>query len=270
MKTRYLLLVFFFLICFQQEIYSQFGFSHEVGIINGPVTFYSDFGVRNDIETNLGNVGYGVGLIHYINFSYRADCNCYTRDTYFNDHFKLRNEIDYHKTNFDHFGIWVDPDRQSTFANQLRAMKGSSTVFDIGSQLEYFPFSIRRFSATPGSFAPFISFGVHWVNFDPEVYSELGALDTPITVSGGDGKYYGSFQQEPDSTWSVVWSFGIRYKLTIMSDLMLDGRWQYYFSNWVDGLNPSLENNGGRVPVPENKANDWIYWLNFGYIYYIN
>ena len=49
---------------------------------------------------------------------------------------------------------------------------------------------------------------------------------------------------------------------------MLDSRWEYYFSDKVDGLDPSFENNG-IVPVPENKANEWIYWLNIGYIYYI-
>ena len=101
MNARILLLVFLLLAISQQEVYSQLGFSHEVGLITGPVAFYSDYGVRNDFETNAGNVGVGVGLIHYINFSYRADCNCYTRDKYFNDHFKIRNEIDYHKTNLN-------------------------------------------------------------------------------------------------------------------------------------------------------------------------
>jgi hypothetical protein len=96
------------------------------------------------------------------------------------------------------------------------------------------------------------------VSFDPEVYSELGELNTPITTPP---KYFDSFQQSGDSTWSVVMSVGIRYKLGPLSDLMLDSRWQYYFSNWVDGLNPD---------VPENKANDWIYWLNIGYIYYLD
>ena len=266
MNTRILLLVFLFLVSAKQEVYSQLGFSHEVGIITGPVTFYSDFGVRNDFETNIGNVGIGVGLIHYLNFSYRADCNCYTRDLYFNDHFKIRNEIDYHKTNFDHFGKWVDPDRTSLTADQLRAMKGSSTVFDIGSQIEYFPLSIRDFAAGAYKIAPFMSVGVHWVSFDPEVYSEIGALNTPISTPP---KYFNGFQQEGDSTWSIVASAGIRYKLSPLSDLMLDSRWQFYFSDWVDGLNPTEDNNQNRA-VPENKANDWLYWLNLGYIYYLD
>lgn len=266
MNTRLFVLVFLLFAFSKQSVHSQFGFSHEIGVIAGPVAFYSDYGVRNDFETNIGNVGFGVGIIHYLNFSYRADCNCYTKDTYFNDHFKVRSEIDYHVTNFEHLGKWVDPDRVTLTAEQLRAMKGSTRVFDLGAQLEFFPLSIRDFAAGAYKFAPFGSFGVHWVSFDPEVFSELGPLNTPITTPP---KYINGFQQEGDSTWSIVMSAGVRYKLTEMSDLMLDARWQYYFSNWVDGLNPQEEFNGGR-PVPENKANDWIFWLNFGYIYYLD
>ena len=62
MNTRILLLVFLFFALIRQEVYSQFGFSHEIGVITGPVVFYSDFGVRNDFETNIGNVGFGVGI----------------------------------------------------------------------------------------------------------------------------------------------------------------------------------------------------------------
>ncbi|MBT8255609.1 MAG: glutamate dehydrogenase [Bacteroidia bacterium] len=266
MNTKILLVVFLFFAVAKQQVMSQLGFSHEIGAITGPIAFYSDYGQRYDFETNVGNVGFGIGLIHYLNFSYRADCNCYTRDTYFNDHFKVRSEIDYHKTNFDHLGKWVEADRTTITADQLRAMKGSTTVFDIGAQLEYFPLSIRDFAAGAYKIAPFGSFGVHWVSFDPEVYSELGPLNTPLTTPP---KYFNAFQQEGDSTWSIVMSTGIRYKLTVLSDLMLDARWQYYFSNWVDGLNPSFENNGV-VEVPENKANDWIFWLNVGYIYYLD
>jgi len=258
MKTRNFVLVLLIIMLSKQDGYSQFGFSHELGVITGPVVFYSDFGQRNDTETNLGNVGVGIGLIHYLNFSYRADCNCYTKDTFFNDHFKLRNEISYHKTNLEHLGKWVDPSRTSLIADQLRAMKGSTTVFDIGSQLEFFPLSIRDFAAGSYKIAPFISLGVHWVNYDPEVYSELGPLGTSITTPD---KYFDAYTNSPGTAWSVVWSAGIRYKLTTLSDLMLDSRWQHYFSNWVDGLNPD---------VPENKANDWIFWLNVGYIYYLD
>lgn len=263
MNTRIVLVVFFLLVCAKQEVYSQLGFSHELGVIIGPVALYSDYGQRNNFETNAGNVGIGIGIVHYINFAYRADCNCYSRNKYFNDHFKIRTEIDYHKTKLDFFGRWVDPDQTSFFADQLRATSGSSRVLEIGSQLEYFPLSIRDFMAHGYTLAPFISLGGHFVNYDPQITSNIFP---PLNTHP---KYINSFQQESGSTFAIVGSVGVRYKLTALSDLMLDSRWEYYFSDWVDGLNPTLENNGTR-PVPENKSNDWIYWLNLGYIYYLN
>ena len=263
MNTRKLLLVFLLVFIAKQDLQAQFGFSHEIGVIAGPLAFYSDFGQRYDFETNSRNVGVGIGIIHYMNFSYRADCNCYTRDRYFNDHFKLRSELNYHITNLEHFGEFTD-DQSGVVDNQLRAMKGKSSVLQLGAQLEYFPLSIRDFAAGQYRIAPFISLGAHYVWYNPKVTSELGPLEiadgtsNPATVPF---KYYESFKQDSGSTWAMVGSVGIRYKLTVVSDLMLDSRWTYFGSNWVDGLNPD---------VPENKSNDWTYWLNVGYIYYLD
>lgn len=266
MNTRFLLMLFLLLLLALQEVYSQFGFSQEVGIIAGPLAFYSDFGERNSFETNSKNTGFGFGIVHYLNFAYRGSYSSYTRNTYFNDHFKIRTEIDYHRTELKHYGQWVAPEKTSLFADQLRAMRGSIRVIEIGKQLEYYPLSIRAYQANDNKLMPFLGLGIHYVNFKPEITSTLGKLNTPITTPD---KYYNSFQQTWGSTASLVGSVGVRYKLSQFSDLMLDSRWLYYFSDYVDGLNPSLENNGVRE-VPENKSNDWIFWLNLGYIYYIN
>lgn len=245
------------------SVQAQFGFSHEVGVIAGPVAFQSDYGVRGDAKTNLGNTGFGIGLIHYMNFAYRAECNCYAKETYFNDHFKVRSELSYNKTNLQHYGRWVDKSKTSVMAEQLRGMKGSTAVTNIGMQLEYFPFSIRQFSATPGSWGPFVSLGAQFSYYNPEAYSTLGPglgeLQTVTPV-----KYLDGVTNDAGTTWSMVGSVGTRYKLTILSDLMIDLRWQYYFSNWVDGLNPNPN------VYKENRANDWLVWLNVGYIYYLD
>ncbi|HKX85218.1 MAG TPA: hypothetical protein VJL37_01005, partial [Flavobacterium sp.] len=217
-----------------------------------------------------GNTGLGVGLVHYLNFSYRADCNCYTPETYFNDHFKLRSEISYNKTKLNHFGHWVDPDKTSIAAQQLRAMSGSTSVTNIGMQLEFYPFSIRDFTSNTGTFGPFLSLGGQFSFYKPEVGTTYGdgrllnqANIYPKYWTPSDGEAHG-FTNEKGSTWSIVSSVGSRYKLTPLSDLILDLRFQYYFSNWVDGLNPNED------LYPENKANDWNVWLNFGYIYYLD
>ena len=41
-----------------QLSYAQLGFSHEIGVIAGPIAYQSDFGVRYDFETNSGNTGF--------------------------------------------------------------------------------------------------------------------------------------------------------------------------------------------------------------------
>ena len=252
-----------FLIGFSINTNAQFGFSHEIGVIAGPVAFQSDYGERHDFSTNAGNTGYGIGLIHYLNFSYKAECNCYTPETYFNDHFKLRSELSYNKTNLQHFGQYVVPSKTSTIANQLRAMRGSTAVTNVGMQLEFFPYSIRDFTATIGSFGPFISLGAQFSYFKPTATSLLGpGLGTLPGVT--PIKYINAFDTKGSTTWSIVSSVGTRYKLTPLSDLMIDLRLQYYFSNWVDGVSPDPK------VYTENRANDWNVWLNFGYIYYLN
>ncbi|WP_220760687.1 glutamate dehydrogenase [Flavobacterium sp. UMI-01] len=264
---KYFLVLWLLLLGFSNAINAQFGFSHEVGIIAGPIAFQSDYGERYDLKTNLENSGIGIGIIHYMNFSYAAECNCYTPETYFNDHFKLRSELSYNKTDLEHSGEWVKPERTSLGANQLRAMKGSTQLTNIGMQLEYFPLSIRDFTARNGSIGPFVSLGAQFSYYNAKAYSTLGPLGTPLTtfpkyLTPSDNRPYG-FSTESNSVWSIVTSLGTRYKLTPLGDLMVDLRFQYFFSNWVDGLNPNPE------IYKENKANDWLVWFNVGYIYYL-
>ena len=243
--------------------HSQLGISHEIGVIVGPVAFQSDYGVRKDFETNAGNTGIGIGIIHYINFAYRADCNCYSTDTYFNDHFKLRSEISWNKTKLNHFGEWADNPRP--VYDKLRAHSGEANNWDIGMQLEYFPFSIRQFSATTQSWAPFVSLGAHFTSFNPKAETTFGDgninnnnnIFDPWVSSPGDDPV----KLEGGTTWSLVTSIGTRYKLSTLSDLMVDLRWQFFFNNEVDGLDHKL---------PSDKANDYLVWLNFGYIYYLD
>lgn len=280
MKAKYLLLALFFLGITHQSLKAQFGFSHEVGVIVGPILFQSDYGERNDFQTNIQNNGIGIGLVHYLNFSYQSDCNCYTRYTYFNDHFKVRNEIDYHVSNFQNLG--PEAEDQDFGGLRLREHTGKTRVFEIGTQLEYYPLSIRDFAAGATKFAPYASLGVHFVTYNPEATTGLrsdgdifGDVNNPFTPNPsdtgpaliepfgiGEGINNSGIDTRPGETFAIVWSVGTRYKLNILSDLNLDLRWHYYTDNWVDGLNPS--------PRAANRANDWIFWLNVGYIYYLD
>lgn len=247
--------------------FAQKWFSNEIGIIVGPVAFQSDFGERRDFETNSGNTGFGVGLVHFMNFEYRG--SGYAPYKYFFDHFKVRSEISWNKTNLKHFGKWVDPDRTGINADKLRAHSGETNNFDIGMQLEYFPFSLKEFSYARHAFTPFVSLGFHLTAYNPRAYTTYGDgnprnLDNYYSpwhrYSDGSIRDSKFITTEGGTAFSIVGSVGTRYKLSYYSDLLLDLRWQHYFSDRIDGLNHGL---------PSNKSNDYMVWLNVGFVHYL-
>lgn len=255
------LIIPFALLMSMQFSYSQLGFSHEVGIITGPVAYQSDFGERYDFETNAGNTGIGIGIVYYMNFDYLTNYYYYSKNNYFTDHFKVRAEISWNKTKLEHFGEWVDENRTSVSADKLRAHSGESQNWDLGVQLEYFPLSIKSFSQGQFSITPFASFGVHYVSFNPQVETSYGDQNIENASNFYPLWEPSSISNKSGTTWSLVGSIGARYKLSILSDLMVDVRVQSFFDDKTDGLDHQLASN---------KTNDWMVWLNFGYIYYFD
>lgn len=228
----------------------------EIGIVAGPVAYYSDYGLRYNLDTNTGNTGIGVGLVYYLNFAYKAECNCYAKYSYFNDHFRVRAEIDYHQGQLNHFGPISQ--KKTLGGEQLRSMIGMTRNFEIGAHLEYYPFSIRDYTAFAFRVSPYFSLGANFVGYDPHTYSKMGSLDDPNNVFH---EFRGYIDQNAGSTWGIAAGAGMRYKLTVVSDLVVNMQWRYYATDWLDGLDHDN---------PQNKYNDMMFWLNMGYIYYIN
>lgn len=265
-SLKQLALILFFIISFS-TLFAQGVFSNELGIIVGPVVHQSDFGERHDFESTAGNTGIGFGIIHFMNFEYRAGYAAYS---YFNDHFKIRSELSFNKTKLKHFGKWVDSSRTDETAEKLRAHTGESNNIDVGMQLEFFPFSLKEFSYSRYAFSPFISLGAHLTSYNPRAYTTYGNGN-----SNNLDNFYTPWYLYPDGTvrdtkfliqergfaLSIVGSVGTRYKLARLSDIMLDLRAQYFFSDKIDGLDHKL---------PSNKFNDYLIWLNVGYVHYFN
>lgn len=242
---------------------AQSSLAQEVGIIFGPVSFQSDYGQRNNFDTNVGNTGFGIGIVHFINFS--ANNN---RESFFTEHFKVRSELSFNTTKLEHFGKWVEIEKQKNLVQHLRAMHGSSTLVNLGAQMEFSPFmKIHDFENTIGSFSPYVSLGFQVSYYSTKVDSRLGTLGLPVTtypkyLTPSDGRQYG-FSSENGVVLSVTTGVGVHYKLTTMSDLMFEVRYQGFNSDWVDGLNPNKQ------LYKENKTNDSQVWFNAGYIYYL-
>lgn len=258
LNIKNLIIPFAFLLTMQLS-HSQLGFSHEVGVVAGPIAYQSDFGERYDFETNSGNIGFGIGLVYYMNFDYRSNYSYRSRDNYFRDHFKIRGEISWNKTTLNHYGTWVD--RTSTSADKLKAHSGEAQNLDLGAQLEFFPLSIKDFSYGVTSFAPYVSLGAHYVTYSPSVSTSYGDQNIDNVDNFFPSWEPGSISEKSGSTWSIVSSIGTRYNLSKMSDLVIDLRLQSFFDDKSDGLDHQLASN---------KTNDWLVWLNFGYIHYLD
>jgi hypothetical protein len=240
--------------------FSQAGITHELGVIAGRIEFRSDYGERNDSKTNFNNTGFQIALVDYMNFSYTDFAN-----DYFAEHFKVRNEFSYTKSSLQHFGQWIE--KNTIPSKQLKAMRGSTQIINLGCELEYTFVNIHDFERTSGSLAPYIAFGPQIGYYTATATSELGELGNTITTNQkylvpSDGRPHG-YSNESKMVFSVVLNVGTRYKLTSMSDLVFDVRAQYFNSDWVDGLNPN------RVLYKENKNNDWLTFIGLGYILYL-
>jgi hypothetical protein len=256
MKSRLILFCILLFAVHSQRGFAQLGISHEIGVLVGPASFFTDYGERWNLKNNIENAGFGVGLVHYMNFAYKAECNCYATDNFFNDHFKIRTEMDYFTSKLEHFGPVAS--KNNFNGELLRAMHGRSQLLEIGASLEYYPLSIRDFASFAYKFSPFVSLGVHFVYFNPDAYSDFGDLNNPKVVFP---TFIGGMDFEGGTTWAIAGSIGTRYRLNVYGDLVAEARWHYYDSDFIDGLN---------INAPQNKFNDFIFWVNIGYVYYLN
>lgn len=257
-------ILFILVICSKNDVSAQiWGNSSEFGIMAGPIFFQSDYGQRFDTKTNFGNNGFGIGIFHVTNFSHNYDQGGPNPMTFFNDHFKLKTDVSFNKSEFRHYGKWVDaPTNNVVGQNQLRAMRGNTTLFTVGTQMEYYPWSIYNsdLAISRYNLAPYVSIGVQHNWYTTKSYSMLGNVDNPAVTPV---KYLGASRSETNTVWSVSGSVGARYKIGDVSDIILDFKWQQFTNNWVDGLNPLDK------LYPENRSNDWQFWITVGYVIHI-
>jgi len=245
--------------------------SHEVGFISGSASFTTDYGQRNNFSSNVGgNVGMGVGLIYYLNFTdYRYRWN--QRTNYFTEHFRIRTELSYMAAKLDHFGKWKDA--TDTFgqltdgAKKLRAHHGKTHIINLGAQLEFHIVDIVDFGSRriPDlKWSPYLSAGAFVDFYNPSMYSDDGNWRDPgvLYPKWDINDYPWAARVTAGITMSATLGIGTRHKLGEYSDILIESRWQYFFSNYVDGLNAKQDS--------ANKYNDWLLWIHVGYVYYLN
>jgi hypothetical protein len=136
---------------------------------------------------------------------------------------------------------------------------------------------------------PYISFGLHYSFYDTQVTSNYvgprqlidhdddkfivyigednSKYDKWITKEASEAKMVdGSVNNHEQtifngkgSTFGLSAGLGLRYKVADSFNLIIDSRWQHFFSDRVDGLDASKD--------PGNKYNDTMIYVNLGIVY---
>ncbi|MGB3590655.1 MAG: glutamate dehydrogenase [Nonlabens sp.] len=223
-------------------------YTHEAGVTIGMAFWQGDFGERVDGSPTTENTGFSVSAMHYLNFPYRLD-------SYWNEHFKIRTELTYTSATLNNYGPIVEAN--STAGAQLRAMTGKARTFEIGPSLEYHYNSISEFRSMDKRWSPYIALGIRYVYATPEISTTYGDGDINNLNNVFD-TFKGRIDNDARSTLSFVFDAGIKYKVSEKSDIFLAPKWSYFSNNQVEGLSPDN---------PNNRANDWIFSINVGYIY---
>jgi hypothetical protein len=137
-------------------------------------------------------------------------------------------------------------------------MSAKVNEISIGGHIEYFPFKTDDYIRGIG-FTPYVSLGGQANFYSVVSSSSLGESNIPPTTPV---KYLDAVRTEDKIVASISGGIGTRFKLSEYHSLMVEFNSKFYFSDFVDGLNPN------RKVYTENKANDWATSLNFGYIFY--
>lgn len=240
--------------------------THEVAFAFGISDYTTDYGARYNTDANVTrNYGLGFGIIHYWTFTdYRYRWNHQT--SYFAEHFRIRSEISYHQAPLEHYGKWIRI-IGGVPGEKLRGMHGKSRTLNIGSALEYHFVDINDFGSRRDpnlKWSPYLSLGAMVDFYNPSIWTRYGDGNWKEDYNLLFAKWAGPDRARDTKgiTMSATLGVGTRYKLGEYSDLFIENRHQYFFSNWVDGLN-------ARDDVA-NKFVDWLIWLHVGYIYYLN
>jgi len=281
-KYFHKIIIFFVIILASNSTYSQSRFSHEAGVMFGVTSFQTDFGLSNDFASaNASTMGFGV--MHYLKF-FGNQYNWRSGSTFWSEHFMLRTEFLYLKnTNIKH-------EKEAFTAGSIQrekwdAMRGNINMYDIGSQLEFYFFNMEDYSyyGNQRALNPYVSLGLHFSFYDTQVTSQMGSddwrnyvvYDTPDRgmydkwylhdvpaghIDSFDGlDHKQTIFNGKGNTLGVSGGLGLRYRIADSFNLIIDSRFQYFFSDRVDGLDASKD--------PGNKNNDTMIYVNIGVVY---
>jgi len=255
MKKVLPLMIAFIALLYSESSFSQSSLSHEVGATFGVASYQTDFGQRNDFPSaNAATMTFGI--TYYLKF-FGSQYSWRSGSSYFSSHFKLKTEFNYMNNKTIRHEVDYNDDR-------MKSMTGQIKMYNIGTNLEFYFFDMEDYSSyyrNDNKLNPFINVGIHYSFYDPDILFDGESLedqDEPydnLIPKWQDGAIF----LEKDATFAASVGAGIRYSISDV-DLVLEGRWQHFFSDKVDGLDDTSSNSASNY-------NDTMVIVNAGIVY---
>ena len=248
-KLCAVLLFFFFL-----HSRAQTNVSHELGVSFGIASFQTDMGLSSEFAAaNQASLSFGIS--HYLKF-FGSQYNWRSGSSFFSEHFKLKSELSY----INNTNVSFEP---AGVSEKLDNMKAAIKLLNVGLNLEYYILELEDYTSyfkTSGSVNPFVTIGVHYS------YSQPDILVNDVSLKGKEEPYTdlidkwqeGAVFLDAENIFSATAGAGLRISLERM-DFSFEGRYQYYFSDVVEGLNAPND--------PGNKGNDSMVFFTTGITY---
>lgn len=233
-------------------------YKHDIGVFLGTSSLSSDYGESNQIASNTSNNSTSFAVAHYLQFydrSLRWDRNA---SSSLMNHLMIKTEFRYSNTsnlqNFSEASLGNNPTAELT-----RAMRGSLSLFNLGTNLEYYFLPLRDYVFSNRIlFNPYLSIGVNFSSFDRDITFDSSVVGKENLLQAKAKIPDEAFYLGRGDSLSFSGAFGTRIKIANTADIVTQLGYQYFLSDDLEGINAN---------VPQNSSNDWLINFQLGLIY---
>lgn len=266
-KKLLLLITLTLLLTTKSNAQRRFIYQHELGAEAGISNFQGDFVAKGPVDGKATVNGFAVNATHYLHILPRR----YGASSFYK-HTILKTSLGINSSTFDNTSYGTgnkplsDPKSQTPNNILLARLSSKTTIISLDNELQFYYRDIIRFLHKYNRYRnkskvnPYFSagLGIHYINTSP-TYGKPGENLTEEGVFPDN--YESSFIKKVNTvTLSGNLAFGARYKASPYYDLVAQINLKYYFSDWVDGVDPELSSN---------MANDFNSVISVGFIYHM-
>lgn len=224
-----------------------------IGIQIGSSILHSDYGEGYSSDVNALSVSLTHSLFFFSKSSWR-------KQNILNN-IALRSELNFvSNIKLSHKGKYINGN--GNLATQLRAMTGSFKITNIGFQGEFYLKNLEDFiyynNRYRENWNPYLLAGIQFSIFKNSLNSTLGDWTQDSSVLPEKWIDPSETDIGRGTSFSSTFGLGTRYKLNNEIDLNAQFKWQFFFSDSLDGL---------RSNSPENEDNEWLTVFQIGFIY---